>query len=458
MHRRTSGSVAVPSLARRRLLPLLLLGLAMFALITLGQTSTAHAGTSSSVTQSPCPGTGAAPNCPPPPPDTPPGSLTVTKVVVGGPAVPSDFSFVVTVGGAPVSGVQSPPLGFDSTSFLIAFNAIATVEEVASPPNYTQTASTCVNIALGLGLDLACTITNTFVPAPGSLTVHKVTTEPTPETFNFTSALGNFTLGNGDSQSFAALAAGAYAITESSLPAGWVLQGAVCTGSDPGTLLLDTLTVNLASGEDIICTFTNQAPVPDTPPVSDPVTPPADNPAIDLEADVSGQNNGASLAALDGLRSAQTLQVTSGSAIFWTFRVENIGDVVLNDVLVTHDAGTPNDLTDDVIVLSGLTLTPGQVVVRTLPGVAITGVLTADNVAFGTGGVPARTVSDADPATYEGILAQVITDPPDAPAALPNTGSGGLAGTQPAGGWVLLLVVGPLAASAVVWSRRSTRR
>lgn len=329
-------------------------------------------------------------------------------------------------------------------------------------PNYVESASTCVNIAVGLGVHTSCTITNTFVAPPASLTIHKVTTEPTTETFNFTSTLGNFALGNGDSESFAALAPGSYAVTESSLPTGWVLQGATCDGADPGTLVQNTLTVALGSGDDVTCTFTNQAPAAETPPVSDPGPQPTGNPDIDLDAGVSGQNSGASLASVDaGLRSAQALQVLAGSTIFWTFRVENTGDVVLTNVFVTHDAGTPADLTDDILVVSGLTLTPGQVIVRTLPAIAVSGDLTATNTAFGSGGGGiVRTVSDSVVVTYEGVLDIAAPAPPTptAPSALPNTGSGGLASSETAGGLVLLLVVGPLAAGAVLLSRRSTRR
>lgn len=144
MQRRTNGIDAGSSLLRRALLPLLLLalGLTLLALSSLGTTtSTAHASDPcfelNATQEGPCdpcipafnpvgvaatPGpcdpcaplltfdearaaglNGSAPDCEPA--QVPPGSLTVTKVVDGGPAAPSDFSFVITAGGAPVTGV-----------------------------------------------------------------------------------------------------------------------------------------------------------------------------------------------------------------------------------------------------------------------------------------------------------------------------------------------------------------
>ena len=505
MRRRDNTTVAEQPFGGR--LPLLLLALALglalaAGVVSGGQGRTAHAGAVPPICIRGIPGelgTAGPPICPPIDPCAPlgpvgifdvaggiglppecnpvvitPGTLTVTKVVSGGPAAPSDFGFVVTAGAAPVSGVQSPAAGTDSTSFQIAFNAVVSVEEVTTAANYVADESNCTNISVGLGLDVACTITNTYVPPPGSLTIVKATSEPTTETFDFTSSLGNFTLGNTGSQFFGELGPGSYSVTESALPTGWILQSAVCDRADAGTLVQNTLTVNLGLGEDVTCTFTNQAPAAETPPVSDPNPPIVDtsNPAIDLETTLNEQNSGATLATFDaGLRSAQALQVAAGSTIFWTFRVENTGDVVLTNVFVTNDAGTPTDPSDDLLIVSGLSLTPGQVIIRTVDHVALLGSQTTTSSAFGTGGSTPQTVSDFVVVTYEGVTGSGgaaggaaggagdgdsggdAGTTPDAPAALPNAGSGGIAGFG-SDAWDLLLAVPLIVVSVAYWSRR----
>ena len=85
-----------------------------------------------------------------PPPNANPASLIVTKVVVGGPAVPSDFGFTVTIGGVPVTGEQHPAPGA-STTFVLLFNATVTVEETTTQPNYVVDNSNCVNVLVSLG-------------------------------------------------------------------------------------------------------------------------------------------------------------------------------------------------------------------------------------------------------------------------------------------------------------------
>ena len=133
-----------------------LLGLVLLALGLLGAGGGGTAHASAPV----CPLPGAVPPAclppGPPPPGDPsplvPGELVVTKIVVGGPAAASAFGFTVTVGAAPVSGQQSP--GADrTTTFILGFNAVVTVEETATQPNYEVDNADCTNCAGVLGID-----------------------------------------------------------------------------------------------------------------------------------------------------------------------------------------------------------------------------------------------------------------------------------------------------------------
>ena len=445
----------------------LLVGLALVVgAIVPGPTGTAHASEEKEPPPPPpCAGIDPPPFC------IIPGELVVTKVVVGGPALASDFGFTLTTGGNPITGEQHPGPG-STTTFVVAFNATVTVEETTTQPNYVVDDSDCVNVVVGLGQNTSCTITNTFVPPPASLTILNATTESSAEQFGFTSSLGNFSLANGESQSFGELAAGTYAVTEGTLPAGWVLQGAACDGNDAGTVVQNTLTVTLGPGEDVTCTFTNQAPAAVTPVGDAPVDP--GNPAIDVQSAVSGNNAGGTLAQVSRLlRSAQALQVAAGAAVFSTYRVENVGDVPLTSVQVLNDAGTPADPTDDIVVVSGLSLDPGQVLIRTTSDVAVLGSFTSTTTAFGTGGTPPQTVSDSVSVSYEGVTsaggsgaggsgaggdAGAGGADQDVPIGLPNTGTGGLATPASGDAWILVLTLLPITGVAVAWRRRSRRR
>lgn len=59
-----------------------------------------------------------------------------------------------------------------------------------------------------------------------------------------------------DSRQLTGLIAGSYEITET-VPAGWHLDASCTGGTDPGTLVGGTLTVDIAPREDVVCTFVN---------------------------------------------------------------------------------------------------------------------------------------------------------------------------------------------------------
>lgn len=117
------------------------------------------------------------------------------------------------------------------------------------------------------------------VSEPGTITIVK-RTEPggAPGQFGFTaSGQPGFSLGDGESEVINGLAPGTYRNTESSLPTGWQLAEitwvetiANTTVDQPGL----TATVQLDSGEDVTCTFTNRMnPTPATPSTTDATTP-----------------------------------------------------------------------------------------------------------------------------------------------------------------------------------------
>ena len=98
-----------------------------------------------------------------------------------------------------------------------------------------------------------CTAINPALP--GSITIVKETNPAGGTGFDFSGDLGNFTLNDGDNQTFTDLDAGDYDVTED-VPAGWNLDSVICTGGD-STPINNGVTIHLNSGEDITCTFNN---------------------------------------------------------------------------------------------------------------------------------------------------------------------------------------------------------
>ena len=261
------------------------------------------------------------PPCPDPP-FTPPGQLIVTNVVIGGPsgvaAPASAFGFTITQGGAPMPpfAEQFPGAG-GTTTFSIPFTATVTVEETTTLPDYVTDDSNCANLQVARGLTTTCTVTNTYVPPPppppAVLRIEKQTSDGSASIpFTFThptqGLAGAFELTNDQIRSFE-LEGGVYQVTEFDLPTGWVLQDITCLGgADDGDALQNTITIDLAPGEDVTCTFTNQAPPPAPPP-------PSGNPGLDLDVDLG--NGGLSATGLTAaeLQIAQALHIEVNTGI-----------------------------------------------------------------------------------------------------------------------------------------------
>jgi uncharacterized repeat protein (TIGR01451 family) len=110
------------------------------------------------------------------------------------------------------------------------------------------------------GDNVSCTVRN--VPEKGKLTIVKnATPSAGSPSFAFTGDLGGFNLSHGGSKS-EMVVVGDYDITETPLPANWLLADIVCTKVGGGAVAYsrggDTLYVTVADGSDITCTFYNE--------------------------------------------------------------------------------------------------------------------------------------------------------------------------------------------------------
>ncbi len=103
-------------------------------------------------------------------------------------------------------------------------------------------------------------------PTTGTITIVKDAVPDDSQAFAFTGDLGAFSLSDGgtdpDSETFGGLdpAAGPFAVTEAAV-AGWSLDSISCDDPDVTVDLgTGTVTIDLAAGEHITCTFTNSQP------------------------------------------------------------------------------------------------------------------------------------------------------------------------------------------------------
>jgi hypothetical protein len=203
-----------------------------------------------------------------------PASITIIKDAV--PNDGQDFGFVRNFGGnffLDDDGTSTP------LSNTITFSNLGPgayqVSELATPGwtlgnltcqdpigNDTTTAGSTANIALAPGEDVICTFTNTATNS--SITIIKNATPTSSQPFTFTGTLGSFTLVNdGVSPNFRTffVPAGTYVVSETAV-SGWNLTGLSCVDLTGGTTTnqgTGVATIGLASGENVTCTFSNQA-------------------------------------------------------------------------------------------------------------------------------------------------------------------------------------------------------
>ncbi|MCD2166133.1 prealbumin-like fold domain-containing protein [Comamonas koreensis] len=214
-----------------------------------------------------------------------PVAMTFTGTVVCGAQAPQKWSATVAAGAA--SGDSAPLSFYDKDACTVTEDA-----PPAAPNGYVWVgmASIAPNPTNPLGptTPLTVVVTNTLSALPpGKVTITKVaqTTSGAPATstasFSFAgtgagvpATLTVLTQGGTGSQTIADLAAGqTYTWTEGALN-GWALASLQCTdqnGASPKStittdLALRQLSVVLASGEELVCTFTNRETETTTPP------------------------------------------------------------------------------------------------------------------------------------------------------------------------------------------------
>ncbi len=135
-------------------------------------------------------------------------------------------------------------------------------------------------------------------------------------------------------------------------------------------------------------------------------------PSIDIEKSTNG----------DDADTPSGPEIVVGETVVWNYRVENTGDLDLNDVTVVDDNGTPDSPADDYTCTIGF-LASGAVDDTTCSqsGTAEAGQYA--NTAKVTGDYDGITVEDADPSHYFGVELEPTTltlDPDDATNQLPT--------------------------------------
>lgn len=139
----------------------------------------------------------------------------------------------------------------------------------------------------------------------GTITITKLSNAA--GTFNFSGPSGNFSLSSGGSTTFNNVPVGAYVVTESDSAPAFSLTGLVCNDAN-GTTNLGTRTANiqLEAGETVTCTFTNTKATPKI-----------------------------------ALGKQEPVISIGGSALTYTYKATNPGNVPLSNVTVTDDKCSP---------------------------------------------------------------------------------------------------------------------
>lgn len=193
------------------------------------------------------------------------GSITITKAS----DVASDFSFTSDIPTlesfilSPAAGTTdstSPVSGLAAGTYTVTElpNVDFTITDISCDNGDTGSLSTGVlEINLTAGADVECTFNNAQLRS--SLTITKVS--DVEGTFGFTGDFGSFNLMPRASQpasiSFTDQTAGTFTVSET-LNTDFDITDISCDNGDSGDTTTGILSVTLAPGSNVICTFTNQ--------------------------------------------------------------------------------------------------------------------------------------------------------------------------------------------------------
>ncbi len=184
-----------------------------------------------------------------------PATLTIVKQVVG--EVPADdWQFTGGLGNftLPAAGGQQTFSDLVVGSYQIIETEVAGYNASVSCTNGAAGSSN-VFVNLGSGDNVTCTFINTEIPpAPTSITIIKQVVGDVPaDDWQFTGGLGSFSLpAGGGQQTFAELEAGSYEVAETPVE-GYTATVSCSDGASGG----GSVTVNLAEGDNVTCTFVN---------------------------------------------------------------------------------------------------------------------------------------------------------------------------------------------------------
>jgi hypothetical protein len=296
------------------------------------------------------------------------------------------------------AAAETVPSGWALTSRACVLTGTATPKTFTSPTNG-------VSVALAAGEDVTCTFTNT---KQAILRIDKVTLPSGDLTsFTFTPTYnGGATFGLADAttpNSSGFLAPGAQTVTET-VPAGWALTGRACVLTGTATAKTFTqpsngVSVTLAAGEDVTCTFTNTKA---TQLRIDKVTVPSGD-AQSFTFTPSGYNGGATFPLTDAATPFASGNLTPGT--YGAAETVPSGWALTNRACVltgTATAKTFTSVTDGVSV----DLLPGEDVTCTFTNTK-QAILRIDKVTLPSGDAQSFTFT---PTGYNGDATFPLTD------------------------------------------------
>jgi uncharacterized repeat protein (TIGR01451 family) len=195
---------------------------------------------------------------------------------------------------------------------------------------------------------------------PGTIEIEKNATPESSQAFDFTGSLGNFALvddradGSG-SRTFTNLGPGTYTVSES-VPANWQLRGISCTPEQAAVVSGTQVTITLAAGSAVVCTYNDRRVEPPTPP--EPPHPPVPPPPIPPVPPVPPPPPPPT-PPLTELRVVKTAPRVArvGQRVPFRLTVRNVGSVAARKVLLA-------DVPPAAVTLAGLRTTGRVRVVR----------------------------------------------------------------------------------------------